>query len=322
MLSNFFKKYTGVFRRIKSLYWIANILHKKKLTHIKKAYKHYGINKPYYATVNSQTFEGLPNSLPWLDGEISEKLLNDKLEKSSFSNEIKSAIKGWNQNGYIHLKNFFSNDQIDSVNSEINNLITTNIVDFNYSGRKIMFAYQYSETLKKFAEDKKLKKVLSFILDKPVKLFSSINFLKGSEQKAHSDYIHMATYPDGNMIAAWVALEDVNLQNGTIFYYPGSHREPYVKNLDYLPNQGTLLIPKDANKRYENYIEEKVKKNNWEKKDFLAKKGDVLIWHANLIHGGNPILNDTSSRKSMVIHYFAEDVICYHETSQRPAYID
>ncbi len=45
----------------------------------------------------------------------------------------------------------------------------------------------------------------------------------------------------------------------------------------------------------------------------------MLIWHANLIHGGEKITRENSTRKSMVVHYFAEDVIKYHEITERPA---
>lgn len=40
---------------------------------------------------------------------------------------------------------------------------------------------------------------------------------------------------------------------------------------------------------------------------FLAKKGDVFIWHAHLLHGGGPILDDSRTRKSYVFHYFSEE---------------
>jgi ectoine hydroxylase-related dioxygenase (phytanoyl-CoA dioxygenase family) len=52
---------------------------------------------------------------------------------------------------------------------------------------------------------------------------------------------------------------------------------------------------------------------------FMAKKGDVFVWHANLLHGGSPINNPALSRKSMVLHFYAKDVICYHEITERPA---
>jgi len=69
-------------------------------------------------------------------------------------------------------------------------------------------------------------------------------------------------------------------------------------------------------------IADKILQNSIKKNVFTAKKGDVLIWHANLFHGGEPHLNKTKTRKSMVLHYFAVDRICYHEITQRPALID
>jgi hypothetical protein len=36
---------------------------------------------------------------------------------------------------------------------------------------------------------------------------------------------------------------------------------------------------------------------------FMAKKGDVLIWHADLMHGGVPIQDPRQTRKSLVAHF-------------------
>jgi phytanoyl-CoA hydroxylase len=55
------------------------------------------------------------------------------------------------------------------------------------------------------------------------------------------------------------------------------------------------------------------------KEIWRPKKGDLMIWHANLFHGGEPQANKTKTRKSMVLHYFKKGVICYHEITQRPA---
>ena len=51
---------------------------------------------------------------------------------------------------------------------------------------------------------------------------------------------------------------------------------------------------------------------------FLAKKGDLLVWHANLLHGGEKVVDQNSTRKSMVLHYYANDTVCFHEITQRP----
>jgi phytanoyl-CoA hydroxylase len=51
------------------------------------------------------------------------------------------------------------------------------------------------------------------------------------------------------------------------------------------------------------WLNEKIQKGNYEKKVFLPKKGDVLLWHAALVHEGTPINNAQLTRKSLVTHY-------------------
>jgi ectoine hydroxylase-related dioxygenase (phytanoyl-CoA dioxygenase family) len=152
--------------------------------------------------------------------------------------------------------------------------------------------------------------------------FQTINFLQGSSQRAHSDSIHMTTYPLGYLIAVWIALEDTNMENGPLFYYPGSHRLPYLLNHDFNEGETALTLGKKDYPDYEDALEALINKNHFEKKIFLAKKGDVFIWHANLVHGGLPVLDRELTRKSMVIHYYAKDVIKYHEISERPSLLD
>ena len=54
--------------------------------------------------------------------------------------------------------------------------------------------------------------------------FQTLNFLNGTEQKLHSDLIHFDTSPRTLMTAAWVALEDMNENNGPLRFYPKSHQ--------------------------------------------------------------------------------------------------
>jgi ectoine hydroxylase-related dioxygenase (phytanoyl-CoA dioxygenase family) len=185
-----------------------------------------------------------------------------------------------------------------------------------------MFANRISSLIKKITHKKRLTNILDFILDKEVVPFQTINFLQGSNQRAHSDSIHMTTYPLGYLIAVWIALEDTNMENGPLFYYAGSHRLPFLLNNDFNEGETALTLGKKDYPDYEDAIEKLTTKNNFEKKIFLAKKGDVFIWHANLVHGGSPVSDHELTRKSMVIHYYANDVIKYHEISERPSLMD
>lgn len=80
-----------------------------------------------------------------------------------------------------------------------------------------------------------------------------------------------------------------------------------------------LTLGKKGSTDYEEALQEIVEEKQFTQQTFLAKKGDVLIWHANLVHGGAPIINEALTRKSMVIHYYADDVIKYHEITERPS---
>jgi hypothetical protein len=147
--------------------------------------------------------------------------------------------------------------------------------------------------------------------------FQTIMGHKGSSQKPHSDSIHMTTFPMGYLIANWIAFEDIHPDSGPREYYPRSHKlvPPLLSgDLGIQP----LAYKEDAriyHKRYEPQIDQYIKATGLEPKYFMAKTGDVLFWHANLLHGGAPRKNHALSRKALVCHYFCEGVVTYHDLS-------
>ena len=50
----------------------------------------------------------------------------------------------------------------------------------------------------------------------------------GPQQAPHSDALHFSSKPAGFMCGVWVALEDMDMDNGPLVFYPGSHRLPEV----------------------------------------------------------------------------------------------
>lgn len=303
-------------KRLKPVYWLYNLFHYRQLQHNKKAYQLYNINKPLIASISSRDFPD-KTSRAWLDLGDSAALAPEKESFSDFPEAIQRKISAWSKEGYISLDSFFDAATCEAINTEIDRLRQKGKLKFT-KGNKLMFANRKSRLIKGITNDKRLKEILAFILDKEVVPFQTINFLNGSQQRAHSDSIHMTTYPLGYLIAVWIALEDVTHDNGPLFYYPGSHHLPYLLNNDFNSGETILSLGKKDYKDYEDMIEELIVKENYKQKEFHPKKGDVFIWHANLIHGGLPIINKSLSRKSMVVHYYAKDVIKYHEITERP----
>ncbi len=304
-------------KKIKLLHWINNILYYQSILHNKAAYKKYNLNKSLFGSVSSKDFPDKTSSA-WLDINDSYLAVSSKKEFESFSPELQEQLKNWSIYGYVILSGFFSDSETDAINTAVDTLINKKGHAVTHDN-KLMYGYKYSDAIKKMMHNSGLIKILSFILDKEVTPFQTLNFVKGSGQRAHSDSIHMTTYPLGYLIATWIALEDIHPDSGPLFYYPGSHKLPYLLNDDFKNYSTKFMLGNKKYSDYEDVIEDILKKSDFEKKIFLPKKGDVLIWHANLIHGGMPVVNPALTRKSMVIHYYAKDVIKYHEITERPS---
>jgi hypothetical protein len=168
---------------------------------------------------------------------------------------------------------------------------------------------------------------LQRLLGHPAKLLQTIASHKGSQQSAHSDSIHMTTYPLGYLAAAWIAFEDIQPNSGLLEFYPGSHRLPYVFSrdlqipLDHMKNEGYASYQA----RYEPFVQKLIGDHGLRPQYFEARKGDVLIWHANLLHGGSPRRDLSLTRKALVGHYFASGAFVYHDlsaVSSRQQYFD
>jgi len=95
-----------------------------------------------------------------------------------------------------------------------------------------------------------------------------------------------------------------------LFYLPGSHRWPIVTNgLIGRRGSGThLASAQDPYASAWNALEDAY---GAQRESFLAKKGQALIWCANLLHGGSPQLDSRLTRWSQVTHYFFDDCIYY-----------
>jgi hypothetical protein len=167
----------------------------------------------------------------------------------------------------------------------------------------------------KILKHPELLRYIRLLMEREPKPLQTIFSHKGSQQGLHSDSIHMTTYPLGYLTAAWIAFEDIHPDCGPLVYYPGSHRLPYVFSNDVGISEADFKNEGYASyrARYEPYIRGLIEKHQIEPHYFHAKKGDVLIWHANLIHGGSARTNIQLSRQSLVCHFFVKGAFVYHD---------
>jgi hypothetical protein len=145
--------------------------------------------------------------------------------------------------------------------------------------------------------------------------FQTLNFAVGSEQPYHSDAVHFHSYPQGFMCGVWIALQDVRPESGPLHYYPGSHRLPYLSAESLALDPIAVAAEPHPQRFFQNHWHQSVLSANFEKQQFLPRRGEILIWHANLLHGGEPVRDRTSRRWSQVVHYYFAD--CLYTTPLR-----
>jgi ectoine hydroxylase-related dioxygenase (phytanoyl-CoA dioxygenase family) len=145
--------------------------------------------------------------------------------------------------------------------------------------------------------------------------YQTLNFHVGTEQPTHSDTIHFQSVPKGFMCGVWIAFEDIDAENGPLHYYPGSHRLPAFEPVDFGIRPTFDGQPADIeqtyNSHYEPFIAALAKACGIDKINLNLKKGQALIWSANLLHGGSPIRDTSRTRNSQVTHYFFDDCFYY-----------
>jgi ectoine hydroxylase len=309
-------------RRFRPMWALYNLRHYKQLRRNRSQYQRLGVRRTTVGSISHGDIRTPSDEVPWLDRSDAVQALRSHPELESFPEALRRGLLGWPENGYLIAPAFLSGDEVDAINDELERLMADRAVTYHYRGNRVMDAHRESRTVANVVKREDLVRLLSFILGRDVILFQTINFFEGSEQAAHSDFFHMTTEPLGYLIAIWIALEDVTPGSGPVYYYPGSHRLPYVlsEHLDVAKNP--LLLDPSKEDRYSRKIAEVAREVGIEPVEFLAKKGDLLVWHANLIHGGRAIENAGATRKSLVAHYFGKDVLCYHEVTERPALVE
>jgi len=142
--------------------------------------------------------------------------------------------------------------------------------------------------------------------------FQTLNFPVGTQQHYHTDSIHFSSCPERFMVGVWVALEDIDSDNGPLIYYPGSHSLPIFTNeqLGVNPNFNGGN-PSSHYGAFGSAWESIVEALDLKPMEFHAKKGQALIWAANLLHGGAAQKDLKRTRYSQVTHYFFDGCTYY-----------
>lgn len=212
--------------------------------------------------------------------------------------------KKFDDEGYVAFDLGLPMDVIDGVVRDLDGKYPPSVVPKEHGPpypQRFQDAWKISRNAHRIAVAPRILQALRELYHREPLPFQTLNFPVGTQQLVHSDTIHFNSAPAGFMAGGWVALEDLDMDNGPLIYYPGSHKLPEY-------TMAHVGVPGVASNYplYETFMQKVVKDFDLKPDYGLIKKGQAIIWAANLIHGGSMMRNPHRTRHSQVTHYYFE----------------
>ncbi len=222
----------------------------------------------------------------------------------------KTQLASFAETGYLLVKNAIPHSLCDSAVQEYEELIGRNAVLREHAAKygRIPNAHTFSKSVKRiFTQSSEALRYQDLLFGYETSVYTCLYFKYGTQQPIHRDVPVFHTAPDNFYFGVWYALEDASIDNGALEAYPGGHRITTIDRYAMAArhtNDASSIHPSDSPLWgvYQNAVREECEAAGLKKVSLEMEKGDVLIWHPLLPHGGGKIFKEGRTRHSVVYH--------------------
>lgn len=261
-------------------------------------------------------------TLTWVDQDGFDDELNRRRKDGRVVEKDADLLRDWHRDGYAYFPGAASGAEVDAMIADYERYWqerpaglkvlcegrgVTPIAEMpsrselGHHHYRLLDVQDISEAARRLILLPRITSFLRHVFDETPVAMQSLLFEYGSEQGTHQDFPYVQARILSRLVGCWIALEDVREDNGPLFYYPGSHRIPKFDwgggHLEFDGKNEKLVDD------FGHFLEESCEKAGLERLTFHAKKGDVFLWHAALVHGGSPTLDPNATRLSLVAHF-------------------
>jgi ectoine hydroxylase-related dioxygenase (phytanoyl-CoA dioxygenase family) len=179
--------------------------------------------------------------------------------------EVEEYINNLRDNGFVILRNLLSSKEKTEISRYLDNLKI---------GPQERITSDDHPYLLKISNNKNILKIASSFFNEKAVPIQGLLFKYPTQQAIHQDTVHFSTYPRDLMLACWVAIEDVTIENGPLEYIEKSHFLPTFSHYEY-PSEHTHpnVVSKDYYNQYEEEISEIIKSLKLKKVYFSCESG-------------------------------------------------
>jgi ectoine hydroxylase-related dioxygenase (phytanoyl-CoA dioxygenase family) len=225
----------------------------------------------------------------------------------------------WIQNGFVVLEGAVAPERIDRYRAELDEAWRTGDAHTQieiYEGgmrrfvplaeryrsqpHKVLDHHARSRLAREIQFAPRTVRFLSQLFERPPLAFQSLGFQWGTEQPMHQDTAYVVLRSPMEMVGSWVALEDVQVGSGELQYYVGSHRIP---EFVWFGRARAKPHELEDDRDFLRWVCAQSEALGCPLVPFRPRKGDVLLWHADLVHGGARRERADLTRQSLVTHY-------------------
>jgi hypothetical protein len=228
-------------------------------------------------------------SLPLLDqhGIDESKLTADQLS--------------WRRNGFL-IKEGFIPDKLIKAYSKVRERVQ------NPKGWGCPVPYMHHPEIRDICLYAPLLDLMKSLIGEDMGLHLNLTGWVTTGRHWHQDDYLNPPYVNSWYCAAWIALDDIHPDCGPFELVVGSNWWPLTRS----HKVKMWMDPRDRDRTdwpnvsegmVSDILDAEVKKRGAEVKQFVAKKGDLLLWHGRLLHRGSIARQPGMIRKSLIAHY-------------------
>ena len=263
----------------------------------------------------------------WVDRLDAKDVLREKARKDPRIAKLREALAFFIDNGYVILDKAVDPRAVDRYLAEFEAatapggalLASVRVMgpqdkavvplaeaDLAAPLTKVLDTYAHLAAARELIFAPAIEEFLRAIFEEGVIAFQGLHFETGSTQAVHQDTAYVVCEEPMKLCASWIALQDVVEGCGELIYYAGSHRLPDWIYSGQFKHYYHERDSHDEHMAHVRSLHERSKERGFPLRSFLPRKGDALIWAADLAHGGAPIRDPSLKRRSLVTHYTAE----------------
>lgn len=224
--------------------------------------------------------------------------------------DTEKLTEKFQRDGYLYLPGFLSDSQVGEINDRLSEFIQHRLTDMEpkhlkyevpgdpTSLKMLLDLHVYSPFFERLLVESGFTQLAETVLGEPV-IGKTLEYFNkpakiGKATPPHQDGYYFMLEPM-SAVTMWLALEEVDRENGWVSYVKGSHKKgmrPHGTTQTEGFSQGIVDFGQPSDLEDEVFIP--------------AKPGDLLLHHALTIHRAAPNIHPERSRKAMGWIYFGE----------------